>query len=120
MSSTNSPDSFHAVVEILQAFSCVYHGMFVTLILLSLDSYLLCSIFIFLSPFVSQVLSTSRAFTPAEDDYFAESAKKAYKSFITKAAASRNMTVEALHEVPFQLHKLCCKISSAYLVSTYI
>jgi signal peptide peptidase SppA len=47
----------------------------------------------------AEVLSTTRGFTQEEDDYFAESARKAYTSFITKAAASRNMSVEALNEV---------------------
>ena len=46
-----------------------------------------------------QVLSTSRGFTEEEDTYFADSARKAYVSFITKAAASRNMTVDAMNEV---------------------
>ena len=48
---------------------------------------------------IEKVLSTSRGFTEEEDQYFADSARKAYVSFITKAAASRNMTVDALNEV---------------------
>jgi signal peptide peptidase SppA len=46
----------------------------------------------------AEVLSTTRGFTDEEGAYFEEGAKKAYKSFITKAAASRNMTVEDMHE----------------------
>ena len=46
-----------------------------------------------------KVLSTSRGFTEEEDQYFADAARKAYVSFITKAAASRNMTVDAMNEV---------------------
>jgi signal peptide peptidase SppA len=46
----------------------------------------------------AEVLSTTRGFTEDESLYFEEGAQKAYKSFITKAAASRNMTVEAMHE----------------------
>lgn len=47
----------------------------------------------------AEVLSTSRGFTPEEDEYFAEGARKAYLSFISKAAASRNMTLESMNEV---------------------
>lgn len=55
-------------------------------------------------PFHVQVLSTSRGFTEEEDQYFADAARKAYVSFITKAAASRNMSVEALNEVRILHH----------------
>ena len=37
----------------------------------------------------AEVLASTRGFTPAEDEYFADGAAKAYLSFITKAAASR-------------------------------
>lgn len=47
----------------------------------------------------AEVLSSSRGFTPEEESYFEEGAQKAYKSFITKAAASRSMDVEAMNEV---------------------
>ena len=47
----------------------------------------------------AEILSTSRGFTEEEDQYFAEGARQAYLSFITKAAASRNMTVEGMNEV---------------------
>ena len=46
-----------------------------------------------------QLFSTARGFTPEEEAYFEASALKFYTSFITKAAASRNMTVEGMHEV---------------------
>ena len=57
--------------------------------------------------FQTQVLSTSRGFTEEEDQYFADAARKAYVSFITKAAASRNMSVEALNEVRIPQHSMC-------------
>ena len=47
----------------------------------------------------AEILSTSRGFTGEEDAYFAEGARKAYLSFITKAAASRSVTVDAMNEV---------------------
>jgi len=47
----------------------------------------------------AEVLSTSRPFTKDEETYFEEGAQKAYKSFITKAAASRNMSVDAMNDV---------------------
>lgn len=47
----------------------------------------------------AEILSTSRGFTEEEDSYFADGARQAYLSFITKAAASRNMTVEGMNEV---------------------
>ena len=37
----------------------------------------------------AEVLSSSRGFTTEESTYFEDNAMKAYKSFITKAAASR-------------------------------
>lgn len=45
------------------------------------------------------MLSTSRGFTEEESAYFEEGAMRAYTSFITKAAASRSMSVDAMHEV---------------------
>eukprot|EP01035_Chromulina_nebulosa_P021366 gene21366-27679_t len=47
----------------------------------------------------AEVLSTSRAFTEEEEKYFESGAWQAYESFITKAASSRNMTVEAMNQV---------------------
>lgn len=47
----------------------------------------------------AEVLSSSRGFTDEESAYFEEGAKKAYKSFVSKAAASRNMTFESMQEV---------------------
>lgn len=47
----------------------------------------------------AEILSSSRGFTDDENAYFEEGAWKAYTSFITKAAASRNMTVEDMNEV---------------------
>eukprot|EP00981_Chlorochromonas_danica_P000436 scaffold96_cov167-Ochromonas_danica.AAC.43 len=47
----------------------------------------------------AEVLSSSRSFTEEEAKYFEELARKAYLSFVSKAAASRNMTVEAMQEV---------------------
>ena len=47
----------------------------------------------------AEILSTSRGFTGEEDEVFAEGALRAYTSFITKAAASRNMTVDAMNTV---------------------
>ena len=43
-------------------------------------------------------MSSTRGFTSEEEKYFADSAKKAYDSFTTKAAFSRDMPVEELRE----------------------
>jgi protease IV len=47
----------------------------------------------------AEVLSSSRGFTPDEEQFFADNAMRAYKSFTSKAAMSRNMTIDALLEV---------------------
>lgn len=47
----------------------------------------------------AELFSTSRGFTEDESDVFERFAQKAYRSFITKAAKSRNMTYEAMNEV---------------------
>lgn len=55
----------------------------------------------------AEVLSSSRGFTTEEEEYFELGAQKAYSSFITKAAASRGMSVEDMHrvaQVPFPSH----------------
>ena len=43
--------------------------------------------------------TSNRGFTDDEDAYFAEGAQRAYTSFITKAVASRGMSVEDMNEV---------------------
>lgn len=47
----------------------------------------------------AEVLTGNRGFTEEEEAYFEEGAQKAYTSFITKAAASRSMSVEDMNEV---------------------
>jgi len=47
----------------------------------------------------AEVFSTTRGFTPEEEAYFEGSAQKFYQSFITKAAASRSMSVAEMNEV---------------------
>lgn len=47
----------------------------------------------------AEVLSSSRGFTAEEEQYFADGAVSAYTSFITKAAASRGMTLDAMQQV---------------------
>lgn len=47
----------------------------------------------------AELLSSTRGFTQSEEEYFEESARIAYLSFITKAAASRNMSVESMDVV---------------------
>ena len=47
----------------------------------------------------AEILSSSRSFTPDEEEYFAKAAQKAYASFTNKAALSRGMSLESLLEV---------------------
>ncbi|KAJ1430440.1 peptidase family S49-domain-containing protein [Ochromonadaceae sp. CCMP2298] len=47
----------------------------------------------------AEVFSTSRGFTEEEASFFEQNAQTFYKSFITKAARSRSMEVDAMHEV---------------------
>lgn len=47
----------------------------------------------------SEVLSSSRGFTPDEEEYFAAGARRAYESFTTKAALSRSMPLDAMLDV---------------------
>ena len=47
----------------------------------------------------AEVLASSRRFNSDEEQYFADGAKAGYLSFITKAAASRNMSIESMNEV---------------------
>ncbi len=47
----------------------------------------------------AEVLTGNRGFTEDEEAYFEEGAQRAYTSFITKAAASRSMSVEDMNEV---------------------
>ena len=47
----------------------------------------------------AEILSSSRGFSAEEETYFSASAQKAYTSFTTKAAASRNMSLDSLLEV---------------------
>jgi len=42
----------------------------------------------------AEILASNRGFSEDEAAYFEEGAQKAYKSFTTKAAASRNMTID--------------------------
>jgi len=42
----------------------------------------------------AEILASNRGFTEEEAAYFEEGAQKAYKSFTSKAAASRNMTID--------------------------
>ncbi len=45
------------------------------------------------------MLTSSRGFTSEEKDYFTQNAEKAYRSFVEKAAYSRNKTFNDMHEV---------------------
>lgn len=47
----------------------------------------------------AEVLSTTRGFTEEEETYFEDGAMAAYRSFTTKAAASRSMSIEQMQEV---------------------
>jgi len=47
----------------------------------------------------AELFSTTRGFTEEEDKFFEANAQKFYKSFITKAALSRSMDVDAMNEV---------------------
>ena len=47
----------------------------------------------------AEILASNRGFTDEEAAYFEEGAQKAYKSFTSKAAASRNMTIDDMLNV---------------------
>ena len=47
----------------------------------------------------AEVLASSQGFSEDEKEFFSDGAQQAYLSFITKAAASRNMSVEGMNEV---------------------
>lgn len=48
---------------------------------------------------LAELDADQRGFTPEEEEYFASSAQYAYESFRNKAAASRNMSNDAMQEV---------------------
>lgn len=48
-----------------------------------------------------KVMSTTRGFTEEEARYFEDAAQSAYKDFVARAAASRSMSPEDMHKVPF-------------------
>ena len=54
--------------------------------------------------YLCQLLTSSRGFTDEEQSYFERAARNAYDSFVSKAAASRNMTSEQMEEVCNILH----------------
>ena len=66
------------------------------------------------------MLSTSRGFTEEEDQYFADAARKAYVSFITKAAASRNMTVDAMNEVRANMTVCTLSLPEVLVIADFI